>query len=157
MNVFPVEKVYAWIKVTPIPGRAETSELGGMEGFTWTTWNCSLNCGSHGNLKPTHMFSPGGITEDVSLHFSLSLSESLGETRSAFLKGSLWHLHVCLALTDGEEAPNLTEEVRLGCETLLKYELRADGSQLPDCKITKFFFKRRKKRLVKASLYTLCF
>lgn len=153
-----MEKVYAWMKATP--GRAETGELGGMEGFTWTIWKYSLNCSSHGNLKPAHMFNPGEITGDEPLHFSWCLSESLGETWGAFLKGSLWVSqppYMSAWLDWWEEIPNLREEVRLGCETLLKYELRADGSRLPDCKILEiFFFLRRKKRLVKASLYTLC-
>lgn len=35
--------------------------------------------------------------------------------------------------------------MRLGCETLLKYELRVDGSLLPDCKILEIFFEEEEK------------
>lgn len=153
-----MEKVYAWMKATP--GRAETGELGGMEGFTWTIWKCSLNCGSHGNLKPTHMFNPREITGDEPLHFSQCLSESLGETWGAFLKGSLWvsqppYMSAWLWLMGGDSKPYRGGETRVWnpsqiwttCGWLSVAWLQNTWD---------FFFLRRKKRLVKASLYTLC-
>lgn len=158
--------MYVWIKATP--KHPETSELDRMEGFTWTTWKCSLNCGSHGHLKPSRKFRPWGITEDQPLCFFLpSLREPgrvLGLWRalgcsSRWLSLSLSaHFYVCLALIDGEIS-KLTEEVRFGCEALLKYELHADGSLLSDCKIIEVIKKKRgRKRLVKSdSMYTLCF
>lgn len=55
------------------------------------------------------------------------------------------HFYVCLALIDGEIS-KLTEEVRFGCEALLKYELHADGSLLSDCKIIEVIKKKEEEK-----------
>lgn len=68
-----------------------------------------------------------------------------GVLSSKALSESLSPLTCLLVFDWWEEIPNLREEVRLGCETLLKYEPRVDGSLLPDCKILEFFFKEEEK------------
>lgn len=152
--------MYVWIKATP--QQAETSELGGMEGFTWATWNCFLHGGSRGNLKPACEFRPWQSLCMNRPFFSLSLSESLGEPWGS---GRPW-----AALPNACSLSLSAHFGLLGLDWWRDFKAYR-GDEIQVCNPSQIWTTRRcsvawlqnnwdlkKKRLVKAdSTHTLCF